>query len=330
MNFNTELELINNILKDDLTKVNNLILLKMQNKVELIPTIGNYLIKSGGKRIRPLLTLLCSKVFNYQGNSDILLSACIEFIHSATLLHDDIVDDNTSRRGFTTSNVIWGNKSCILVGDYLFSKAFELMVEANNLEILAVLSKASSTIAQGEIMQLSNLNNLNLSLQDYTDTIFAKTASLFSASTKMGSLLTEQSSFIKECIENYGINLGMSFQIFDDILDYSSTKQKLGKEIGTDMKEGKITLPIILSLQECNNTEKDFLNDVFCNLNIKEDTLQKVIDLITKYDAFTKSCSIAQTYADKAVDNINDISIDNNIFKEKLICLAKSSIKRTS
>jgi octaprenyl-diphosphate synthase len=316
------------LLNNDMQEVNKIIIAKMDSEVSLIPTIANYIINSGGKRIRPILTLLGAKIFDYNHplNAHILLSACIEFIHTATLLHDDIVDENYTRRGKETSNALWGNQACVLVGDYLFSKAFELMVQGENLEILAMLSKSSSTIAKGEIMQLSNLNNINLSMDDYIETIFAKTASLFSASTKVGAILTNQNHENRNNMENYGINLGITFQIFDDILDYSANAKELGKDIGTDMKEGKITLPILLSLQQCGSKEKSFLEEVFKDLKQDDKTLGNILEIFKKYDILNQSYLIAQSYLNKAIENLD--GLPNNIYKDKLIKLAQNSIHR--
>lgn len=327
MDFNSQIIKINNILQNDMSLVNKIIMEKMQSDVPLITTIGSYIINAGGKRIRPILTLMGAKIFNYSGDYHLLLAACIEFIHTATLLHDDIVDENHTRRGLPTSNSIWSNQSCILVGDYLFSKSFELMVEANSLEILKMLSQSSSTIASGEVLQLSNLNNINLTIDEYIRIIFSKTASLFSASTKVGAILCNKNDEYKIAMENYGSNLGLAFQIFDDILDYSSTQQELGKEIGVDFNEGKVTLPIIFLLQSATNEEKENITNIFQSQQSHTNELIFILNLLKKYNIYEKCHILAKKYAQNAIDSINIIP-DDGIYKQLFIDMAISSINR--
>lgn len=329
-NFATIALQIKNTISNELERVNTIILEKMQNKVDLIPQVASHIIASGGKRIRPIITILSAKLFDYnKDDKHILLAACIEFIHTATLLHDDVVDENNSRRGMATSNNIWGNKASVLVGDYLFTKSFELMVGAESLEILEVLSNASSVIAQGEVMQLAYTNDISLTYKDYEDIIFAKTASLFAAGTKVGAMLSGASQDNIENINQYGANLGIVFQIMDDILDYSSTEEALGKGIGTDFKEGKLTLPIILILQECTAEEKEFFKRTFGELNQKDGDFEQVLEYVKKYNTLEKSVEIAQNYVNKGLDNLNNITV-NNEYKELFVKLLKSSVIRAN
>ncbi|MDR0484750.1 MAG: polyprenyl synthetase family protein [Alphaproteobacteria bacterium] len=322
-NFSDIASQIKNTLLPELQSVNEIILDKMQNKVELIPQIASHIVASGGKRIRPILTLLSAKLFNYhKDNHHVLLASCIEFIHTATLLHDDVVDENNSRRGKATSNNIWGNKASVLVGDFLFTKSFELMVQVESLSILEVLSNASSVIAQGEVMQLANINNVDITFNDYEEIIFAKTASLFAAATKVGAMLSGTSKENIENIYKYGVNLGIVFQIMDDILDYSSSELTLGKGIGTDFKEGKITLPILLTLKECNDSEREFLNKVFSDLNQDDGDFEKVLELIEKYNIIEKSVEVANSYVKQGLENLESIDVSNNykdMFKNLLV-----------
>ncbi len=321
---------IKEILSEELESVNSIILEKMQNKVELIPQIASHIVASGGKRIRPIITILSAKLFKYnKDNKHILLAACIEFIHTATLLHDDVVDENNSRRGIATSNNIWGNKASVLVGDYLFTKSFELMVGSESLEILEVLCNASSVIAQGEVMQLAYTNDINITFKDYEDIIFAKTASLFAAGTKVGAMLSGTSIENIENINQYGTNLGIVFQIMDDILDYSSTEQYLGKGIGTDFKEGKLTLPIILILQECSDEEKKFFQRTFGKLNQNENDFEQVIEYIEKYKTIEKSIAISQIYVEKGLQNLENIDLTNEYKKLFKDLLVSSVIRKT-
>ena len=322
-NFSNVALKIKNSLENELNSVNDIILEKMQNKVELIPQIASHIIASGGKRIRPIITILSAKLFDYKkDNKHILLAACIEFIHTATLLHDDVVDENNSRRGMATSNNIWGNKASVLVGDYLFTKSFELMVGAESLAILETLSNASSIIAQGEVMQLAYTNNIDITFKDYEEIIFAKTASLFAAGTKVGAMLSGASEEDIDNIHQYGTNLGIVFQIMDDILDYSSTEEAIGKGIGTDFREGKLTLPIILVLQECTAEEKKFFIRTFAELEQNAKDFEKVLSYIKKYNTIAKSIEIAQSYVDSGLKNLEAIKIENqykNLFKDLLV-----------
>ena len=224
----------------------------------------NYHLKSGGKRIRPLLTLGSAKLCGYKnGNRDINLAACVELIHNATLLHDDVIDNSDLRRGTKTPNAIWGNQSSILVGDYLLSRCFEMMVEDGSQEILKLLSFTSSQIAQGEVLQLEYKGEIDILEEIYFDIINSKTAALFAAATRVGACITNRSKKEKDALESYGRNLGIAFQIADDALDYYSTKTIFGKEIGKDFFEGKITLPIIFLYQKANLNEKIFLEKIF-------------------------------------------------------------------
>jgi octaprenyl-diphosphate synthase len=318
---------VKSMLEPELQSVNTIILEKMQNKVELIPQIASHIVASGGKRIRPILTLATAKLFGYNGSNHILLAACIEFIHTATLLHDDVVDENNSRRGVATSNNIWGNKASVLVGDFLFTKSFELMVQVESLPILEVLSNASSVIAQGEVMQLAYTNNLDITFENYEEIIFAKTASLFAAATKVGAMLNGESFENIENIYQYGVNLGIVFQIMDDILDYSSTQAELGKGIGTDFKEGKITLPILLILQECTGDERIFLNRVFGENQQMDGDFETVLQYIVKYGIVEKSIKVANSYVARGLKNLENITVSGE-FKEILKNLLVSSIIR--
>ena len=255
---------LKNMLEDRLNNVNQLIKHKLASEINLIHKMIDYHIKSGGKRIRALLTLASAKLCGYKdGSRDVNLAACIELIHNATLLHDDVIDNGNLRRGIKTSNVIWGNQSSILVGDYLFSRCFEMMVEDGSQEILKLLSSTSSKIAQGEVLQLEHKGEVDILEEIYFNIINLKTASLFSAATRVGACITSKNKKEKDSLESYGRNLGLAFQIADDALDYYSTKTAFGKEIGKDFFEGKVTLPIIFLYQKSNTNEKIFLEKIF-------------------------------------------------------------------
>ncbi len=325
--FKTAIEKSQKLLKEDLDSVNRKIIELIKSDVPVISEMSKYLIAAGGKRIRVLLTLLSSNLFGYQGNKDILLATCVEFIHTATLLHDDVIDENDNRRGLATPNSLWGNKSAVLVGDFLFSRAFELMVQTNNMEILAVLSNASSIIAEGEVLQLCAINDIELSVEQYLEIIQSKTSALFSAATKVGAILSCTSEDNIVAISNYAQFLGSAFQVIDDVLDYSGDKKEIGKNIGTDMYEGKITLPIILCLKECNNEETSFLTKIFKNLQIKDGDLEIVIKLLNKYNSINKSMYYANDFVEKALNSLVKINIENK-YKQSLQELALSSLNR--
>ncbi len=282
---NSYLEL-KNLVGNKLEAVNQQIKQKLVSEVSLIHKMTNHHLKSGGKRIRPLLTLAASKLSGYsEGDRDINLAACVELIHSATLLHDDVIDASSIRRGIKTSNVIWGNQSSILVGDYLLSRCFEMMVEDGSIEILKLLSSTSSKIAQGEVMQLEHKGEVDILEETYFDIINLKTSSLFAAATKVGACITNKEKKRKDALESYGKNLGIAFQITDDALDYFSTKTVFGKEIGKDFYEGKITLPLIIIFQRANSEEKFFLKKIFKKEKRNEDDFSETLFLINKYKA---------------------------------------------
>ena len=257
---------------------------KLNSDVGLVQKMTNYHIQTGGKRLRALLTLGSAKLCNYlKGGRDINLAACVELIHTATLMHDDVIDVSSVRRGKKTINSIWGNQSSILVGDYLLSRCFEMMVEDGNLEVLKLLSSTSSKIAQGEILQLQHKGDIDMLEETYLKIISTKTAVLFSASTKVGAILANKKNNEKDALEFYGKNLGLTFQIADDILDYNSELKLFGKKIGNDFYEGKITLPVILLSQQINNIEKQSLKDIFNKNKRSENDLKFTLDLILKY-----------------------------------------------
>ena len=252
-------DFLSNLITEDLKLVNNFMISNIKSEVPLIPLLSEHLLKSGGKRIRPALTILFSKLFGYKyGSRHINLSACIEFIHMASLLHDDVVDESYLRRGKKTANKIWGNKASVLVGDYIFTKAFQIMVADQDLKVLNTLSKASKSLAQGEVMQLSLKNNLDIEEEKYFKVIEDKTAKLFSSSAIVGGIISKCSKRIICKLERFGNNLGIAFQLLDDALDYELSKSRIGKNVGDDFKEGKVTLPLLLAFKQSNKSERNF------------------------------------------------------------------------
>ena len=308
---------LKNSVEEKLILVEEKIKNKLTSEVDLVQKISDYHIETGGKRLRALLTLGSSKLCGYlKGGRDINLAACVELIHGATLLHDDVIDNGDIRRGKKTTNVIWGNQSSILAGDYLLSRCFEMMVEDGNLEILKLLSSTSAKIAQGEILQLQHKGEVDMLEETYLKIISSKTAVLFSAATKVGAILAERNNKEKEALEFYGKNLGLTFQIADDTLDYNSNINLFGKNTGNDFYEGKITLPIILLFQQANDSEKKQLENIF-NKDIRyENDFSDVLKLISKYKIISKCYKKAEHFINLAS---NSLSIFKDTEEKKIL-----------
>ena len=313
--------------EDKLILVEEKIASKLSSKVDLIHKMTEYNLKTGGKRLRALLTLQSAKLCGYKkGGRDINLAACVELIHAATLMHDDVIDKAKIRRGKKTLNTIWGNQSSILVGDYLLSRCFEMMVEDGNLEVLKLLSSTSSEIAQGEILQLQHKGEIDMLEETYLKIISSKTASLFAAATKVGAILADRNLKYKEALEFYGKNLGLTFQIADDTLDYNSELMSFGKKIGNDFFEGKITLPIILLYQKISNLDKVKLKSFFDKKERGNDELDYVLDLIKKNNIIDDCYKKADHFINLA---FNSLSVfEESKEKEILKNLTSFSIER--
>ncbi len=279
---------------------------KLESNVDLVQKMTCYHLDTGGKRLRALLTLGSAKLCGYaKGTRDVNLAACVELIHSATLMHDDVIDNGSVRRGKKTLNKIWDNHSSVLVGDYLLSRCFEMMVEDGNIEILKLLSSTSSKIAQGEILQLQHKGEVDMLEETYLKIISAKTAELFAAATKVGAILSEMKTKEKEALEFYGRNLGLTFQIADDTLDYNSELKLFGKKIGQDFYEGKITLPIILLFQKASNNEKDNLKKIFSKNLRDENDFKNILSLIKQYNIIKECYQKAHHYIDLASSSLS-------------------------
>ena len=328
-NFNTEISELINLCQEDLEAVNKLILEKLNSKVPLIQEAASYLILSGGKRLRPLLTSCCFNMLNNNKSGNINhigLAAAVEFIHAATLLHDDVVDESKKRRGNLSANEVWGNKTSVLVGDFLFSRAFQLMTKYGDLSVLKLLSDTSVTISEGEMLELSNDKDPSVNEDIYFDVINAKTASLFSATCQVGGLCAKASIKEIESLKSFGTNFGMCFQLIDDAIDYSSSNIALGKNIGDDFKEGKITLPIILAYLRSNNIEKDFWNKTIINLSQNKHDFQEAVKIINKYNCLEDTIERARHFANVAIDNL--AVFRESKYKTALINLIHASLNR--
>ena len=294
---------LKNLLSNKLEKVEVLIKQRLKSDVNLIEKMTNHHLSSGGKRLRALLTLESAKLTGYKADKrDINLAACVELIHSATLLHDDVIDESALRRGVKTTNSIWGNQSSILVGDYLLSRCFEMMVEDGDLEVLKLLSSTSAKIAQGEVLQLQHKGEADLLEETYIEIINLKTASLFSAATKTGACLSRSNEKEKKALESYGRNLGLAFQIADDALDYYAKEKLFGKEIGKDFFEGKVTLPLITIFQKGNEEEKNFLNEIMKKEKRTEEDFSETLALINKYKAVEATFKKAEYFVNVSFD----------------------------
>ena len=296
------LQRLHDLVSAELAEVNEVILGRMQSPVALIPQVAGHLIAAGGKRLRPMLTLATAKLCGYEGRRQCKLAACVEFIHTATLLHDDVVDDSGLRRGRSTANVLWGNQPSVLVGDFLFSRAFELMVEDGSLKVLKILSRASATIAEGEVRQLSTANDLTTDEDAYLEVISAKTAALFAAACQISAVIAEHDQAAEDALASFGMNLGIAFQLIDDALDYSARQEELGKTIGDDFREGKITLPVILAYRRGSDEDRQFWRRTVGRKLQEDGDLARAIAILDRHKAVADTVARARHYGAKAAD----------------------------
>lgn len=319
------IESIISVVNDDFSSVNELILKELGSNVPFITQVGKYITNSGGKRIRPLVTLLSALSLDYKGKDHIAIAAIIEFLHTSTLLHDDVVDGSQLRRGKATVNNVWGNPPSILVGDFLISRAFEMMVRLENLNILKVLSSATNQIAEGEVLQLLNCRNPKMTEADYYRVIELKTSKMFEAAAECGAIIANKSTELEKALATYAIHLGNTFQLVDDLLDYVGDPTVTGKNIGDDLAEGKLTLPLIYAIQHGSKQTSDILENAIMSGGIEE--LQSVIDIINSTDAIQYTRHRAQEESSAAVAALN--IIPNSPYKDALIKLAVITVERT-
>jgi len=290
------------LVASDMNGVNAVILERMQSKVALIPELAGHLIAGGGKRMRPMLTLACAALLGYPGTRHHKLAAAVEFIHTATLLHDDVVDGSGLRRGKRTANLIWGNPASVLVGDFLFSRAFELMVEDGSLRVLKILSHASAVIAEGEVDQLTAQRRIETDEDHYLDIISAKTAALFAAACRVSPVVAEASEEAEHALEAYGRNLGIAFQLSDDVIDYASDAATMGKGVGDDFRDGKMTLPVILAYARGSENDRDFWRAAIGGSQASDEHLARAIRLLRESGALDDTIERARQYARRAID----------------------------
>jgi octaprenyl-diphosphate synthase len=312
---------------DDLKGVNEVILEQMQSPVLLIPQLAGHIIAAGGKRLRPMLTLSSARLCGYTESRHVGLAACVEFIHTATLLHDDVVDESDLRRGAATANAVWGNKASVLVGDFLFSRAFELMVADGSLEVLKILSRASSVIAEGEVHQLVTANDTDTTEQNYLEVIQAKTAKLFAAAAEIGAVVSDRPVEERLALETYGDHIGMAFQLIDDVLDYSAQQTTLGKAVGDDFRDGKITLPIVLAFRAGDEEERTFWRRTLEDLEQKKGDFKRAVQYLEKSGALLATVERARDYSRKALDALS--IFPDSEHKAALAEAAKFSVERS-
>jgi len=290
------------LVADDLKAVNEVIVQRMESPVALIPQLAGHLVASGGKRLRPILTLASARMCGYDGARHIPLAACVEFIHTATLLHDDVVDESELRRGQASANALWGNQASVLVGDFLFSRAFQVMVADGSIKVLKILSDASAVIAEGEVLQLMTTGDTATGEANYLEVITAKTAELFAAACRIGAVVADRPKAEEDALLSYGTNLGIAFQLIDDVLDYSAKQAELGKTVGDDFREGKVSLPAILAFNRGDEDERAFWRRTLEDLDQSEDDLKRAIELMNKHSALTDTVDRARHYGAVARD----------------------------
>ena len=306
--------------------MNKILVNRLDSNVDLINQMSHYIISSGGKRIRPLLLLLCARATDYDGDYHYSMAVVIELIHTATLLHDDVVDQSTTRRGQETANELWGNAPSVLVGDFLYSRAFEIMVEPNSMEIMKILSKATNQISEGEVLQLLNIKNANVTQKEYYRVIERKTACLFKAACQIAGILSNSNQKVIEAMGKFGMHLGNAFQIIDDTLDYESDSNIIGKEVGDDLSEGKVTLPMIYALEKTTKSDNKILTDAIQNADASN--INQVVEILMNVNAFQYSRDIANKESNMALESI-DI-LPSSKYKTALKLLCKLSLERSS
>jgi len=319
-----KIEAIYELIADDMKQVNATILERLQSEIVLINQVGTHIINSGGKRLRPVIHLLCARAIGYQGSQHIEIAAIIEFIHTATLLHDDVVDASELRRGQETANSLWGNEASVLVGDFLYSRAFQMMVEVGDMKIMSILANATNTIAEGEVQQLLNVHDPDTTEQRYLDVIHNKTAKLFESASELATLFNPESNSSQLAMAKYGMHLGTAFQLIDDVLDYSASSEEMGKNIGDDLAEGKPTLPLIYAIQHGSKEQAAVVRKAIEENGL--DYIDAVTEAINATGAIQYTADCAKNESKLAIDALNDIA--DSEYKTALIALAEFAVSR--
>ena len=322
----SDLSTVLSLVADGLSEVDRVIAQRLDSGVPLVGEVARYIISAGGKRVRPTLLLLCAGALGYQGSHHFTLAAVVEFIHTATLLHDDVVDDSTLRRGRTTANEVFGNPASVLVGDFLYSRAFQMMVDVQDMRVMQILSEATNVIAEGEVLQLMNMHDASLDEAGYLRVIRSKTAKLFEASTRLGAVLARQDPVIEQACADYGQALGTAFQVIDDALDYDGDAAEMGKNLGDDLREGKATLPLIVAMQRGTPDQAKAIRSAIETGTVNE--LEQIIGIVKSTGALQATRAAAAAEADRAIAAIR--LLPDNPHRAALVQLAASSVQRRS
>jgi octaprenyl-diphosphate synthase len=320
----TDISQIKALISDDMASVNKLVETSLSSDVPLINQLGQYIINTGGKRLRPALVILSSKIFSYQGTQHINLAAIIELIHTATLLHDDVVDASILRRGQETANQRWGNEASVLVGDFVYSRAFQMMVNVDSLKVMQILSEATNTIAEGEVQQLINRNKSETSENNYLNVIRNKTAKLFEAAAQLGAVISDRTTKEEEIMATYGRHIGTAFQLIDDVLDYNSSENELGKNIGNDLSQGNATLPLLYAMWNGDKNQAKVIHDSIINGDLKN--IELIKDAINSTGAISYTAKIAYQESERAINSLNQLP--SSKYLDALYTLAKFSVQR--
>lgn len=320
------IEAVQTLAKDDFSAVNQKILTALHSDVVLINQVGQYIVSSGGKRLRPLITLLAARAAGYEGEGHITAAALIEFIHTATLLHDDVVDHSDMRRGRETANELWGNEAAVLVGDFIYTRSFQMMVSLNSMPIMNILSDATNIIAEGEVMQLMNIGDPDTTEENYMNVIYSKTAKLFEASGAVAGILTKEAggNDYEEALATYGMYLGTAFQLVDDILDYSASSEEMGKNTGDDLAEGKPTLPLIYAMRAGTKEDAALIKDALVNADISK--LDSILEVVERTKSLDYTHSVAVKQAELAIEALAELP--ESAYKEALKTLANYAVIR--
>jgi len=320
-----DLKNIQQLSQEEMSSVNDLIYSQLQSDVALINQLGIYIVNAGGKRMRPMLTVLAAKALAYTGKDHISIAAIIEFIHTATLLHDDVVDESNMRRGRETANALFGNSASVLVGDFLYTRSFQMMTQLNNMKVMDILSDATNIVAEGEVLQLMNCNDPDTTEESYLEVIYCKTAKLFEAATRLAAVISEQPEAIEIAMQEYGKHLGTAFQLVDDIMDYTADAKEMGKNVGDDLSEGKPTLPLLYAMHNGNPEQKQLIRDAIEHGN-GMDNLDAILHAMDETGSIKYTQTKAEEEADKAIQSLN--AVPDSEYKEALIALAHIAANR--
>lgn len=321
-----EITNIQKLAEQDMAEVNQLIQTQVQSDVALINQLGIYIINAGGKRMRPMLSVLAARALNYQGNDHISIAAIVEFIHTATLLHDDVVDESKMRRGRETANALFGNSASVLVGDFLYTRSFQMMVELDQMKIMKILSDCTNIVAEGEVLQLMNCNDADTTEESYMQVIYCKTAKLFEAATRLAAVISKQPQEIEEAMQTYGMHLGTAFQLVDDIMDYTADAKEMGKNVGDDLAEGKPTLPLLYAMHKGNSEQAALIRDAIENCTGMAN-LEAILAAMTETKSIEYTQARAEAEADKAIAALS--LIPDSAYKEALVSLAHIAANRS-